>query len=99
MGEVCKTRLYAGLSSTCTARIRMLRNMRARFSYKCDGEFSNADSYRLGRIQVSKGKRGAYGQSVTKSWFSAATRMRASISWPMMSQKIQIGRASCRERV
>ena len=48
---------------------------RARFSNICEDEFSNADSWRLGRIQVSKGKRGAYGASVMKSSFSLTTRI------------------------
>ena len=36
---------------------------------------------RLGSIHISKGNRGAYGHSVTKSWFlSAAMRTPASVS-------------------
>src|SRR5215472_1373343 len=56
----------------------------------CDDEFSNADSCDFGRIQVSNGKRGAYGASVTKFSFSATTRVPLSISWRMMSQNTHL---------
>src|SRR3954462_11727531 len=52
----------------------------------CEDEFSNADSCVLGMIQVSNGKRGAYGAKVMKFSFSATTRIPLSISCRMMSQ-------------
>src|ERR1035441_6906473 len=88
-GDVCTTRLYGGLSSTRSAFISSSLSALARFSNMCDDEFSKADSWLLGRIQVSKGNRGAYGARVTKLSFSATTRTPLSMSCRMASQKTQ----------